>query len=101
MASVRVRVTSPVGLHARSAAIFVRAVIESGLAVTIAKTGVSLAADERLATDARSILGVLALDVACGDEVELSAAGPTADHLLADLAEILAAEIDDGARFPE
>jgi phosphocarrier protein len=99
MASVRVRVTSPVGLHARSAAIFVRAVIESGLGVTIAKTGLSPDGEERPATDARSILGVLALDVACGDEVELTAVGPTADHLLADLAVLLAAETD--VHFPQ
>jgi len=94
VATRRVIVASPVGLHARPAAVFVRAVVESGLAVTIAKTGLSPYGEERPATDARSILGILALDVACGDEVELTAVGPTADHLLADLAELLTAEID-------
>ena len=98
MASVRVIVASSAGLHARPAAIFVRSVVASGLQVTIAKIS---DADERPPTDARSILGVLALDVACGDEVELSASGPAADHVLAGLTELLAAEAADGVQFPE
>ncbi|MGH8889392.1 MAG: HPr family phosphocarrier protein [Acidothermaceae bacterium] len=97
MATYRAIVASPVGLHARPAAVFVRAVVETGLAVTIAK----VAAGTGAATDARSILGVLALDVGCGDEVELTAVGPTADCVLAELAELLAAEIADGAQLPE
>jgi PTS HPr component family protein len=41
--------------------------------------------------DARSILAVLALDVACGDEVELATDGERADDVLASLAALLAA----------
>ena len=87
MASVRVTVGSPVGLHARPAAIFVRAVVDSDLPVTIAKIA---DAEERPPTDARSILGVLALDVGRGEEVELTAPGPGAERVLAGLAALLA-----------
>ena len=88
MASVRATVASPVGLYARPAAIFVRAGIESGLAVVIAKVP---DAEERPPTDARSILGVLALDVVQGDDVPLSADGPAAVEVLGELAAWLTA----------
>lgn len=89
-ARVRVRVGSPVGLHARSAAVFVQAVVASGLPVFISKPD-----DERAGAggvDARSILAVITLDVACGDEVELVADGEHAGEVLASLALLLAAE---------
>jgi phosphocarrier protein len=86
VAAVRVRVASLVGLHARPAAVFVQAVAASGLAVSISKP------DDvgSLPVDARSILAVLALDVACGNEVELVADGDGADDVLASLALLLA-----------
>ena len=74
MATITATVASPVGLHARAAAIFVHAVTASGLAVTIAKV-----ASAEPAADARSILAVLALDVRHGDLVELIADELTAD----------------------
>ncbi|MEV7132253.1 HPr family phosphocarrier protein [Arthrobacter sp. NPDC093128] len=58
-------VQSPIGLHARPAAIFVRAVTESGLPVRIGKDGVP-------PVDARSLLEVMTADFYCGCEVELS-----------------------------
>ena len=82
------RVGSPVGLHARPAALFVQAVVSSGLPVFISKpddAGVGSGP-----VDARSILAVLALDVACGDEVELVADGEHAGDALASLAALLA-----------
>lgn len=91
-ATVRVRVTSPEGLHARPAALFVRAVLDSGLPVTIAKISDDAEAPTASApTDARSILAVLALDVAQGDEVELSATGSGAGAVVTALAAALAA----------
>jgi phosphocarrier protein len=92
LASIRVRVTSPEGLHARPAALFVRAVLDSGLGVTITKiSDDENAPPSALApTDARSILGVLALDVSQGDEVELSATGSRAGAVVAALAALLA-----------
>ena len=58
-------VAAPVGLHARSAAVFVRAVTDTGLPVTISKAGAAK-------VDARSLLQVMAADFAQGCEVELS-----------------------------
>lgn len=61
----KVTVRSPIGLHARPAAEFVRAVAATGLPVTINKTG-------QPAVDARSLLEVMTADFDCGCEVELS-----------------------------
>lgn len=58
-------VQSPIGLHARPAAVFVRAVTESGLPVRIRKEGI-------LPVDARSLLEVMTADFEYGCEVELS-----------------------------
>ncbi len=83
------RVGSRVGLHARPAAVFVQAVVASGLPVFISKpddAGVGASP-----VDARSILAVLALDVGCGDEVELVTDGDNAADALASLAALLAA----------
>ncbi|WP_125612156.1 HPr family phosphocarrier protein [Specibacter cremeus] len=69
------RVAASVGLHARPAAVFVRAVTLTGLPVTLAKPG-------HAPVDARSLLAVMSEDFACGDEVAVSvdpAAGTAAD----------------------
>lgn len=58
-------VTAPAGLHARPAAVFVRAVTDTGLPVTISKAGAAT-------VDARSLLQVMTADFAQGCEVELS-----------------------------
>lgn len=58
-------VGSLVGLHARPAAAFVRAVIDSGFPVTISKAGASTA-------DARSLLEVMAADFQYGCTVQLA-----------------------------
>ncbi|TLM87614.1 HPr family phosphocarrier protein [Pseudarthrobacter sp. NamE5] len=57
-------VTAAIGLHARPAAIFVRAVNETGLPVTITKEGSA-------GVDARSLLQVMTADFPQGCEVEL------------------------------
>ena len=54
MAQVTATIASKVGLHARPAATFVKAVAEKGVPVTIAKEGGA-------AVDASSILGVMTL----------------------------------------
>jgi phosphocarrier protein HPr len=56
-----------VGLHARPAAEFVRAVTETGLPVTISKDG-------KPGVDARSLLEVMTEDFHHGCEVELAVA---------------------------
>ncbi|WP_258802199.1 HPr family phosphocarrier protein [Pseudarthrobacter sp. NS4] len=57
-------VTAAVGLHARPAAVFVRAVTDTGLPVTIAKPG-------NAGVDARSLLQVMTADFQHGCEVVL------------------------------
>ncbi|ADX73097.1 HPr family phosphocarrier protein [Pseudarthrobacter phenanthrenivorans] len=57
-------VTASIGLHARPAAVFVRAVTETGLPVTITKAGSP-------GVDARSLLQVMTADFPQGCEVEL------------------------------
>lgn len=97
MAERRAIVTSPDGLHARPAALFVRAVGDSGIAVRIAKVstdrvgtnqpgtnqpGTNQPGTSQPSADGRSILAVLGLDVRQGDEVLLSADGDGADEAL-------------------
>ena len=60
-------VHATVGLHARPAAQFVRAVHETGLPVTISKNG-------RPRVDARSLLEVMTEDFPQGCEVQLAVA---------------------------
>jgi phosphocarrier protein HPr len=60
-------VHSAIGLHARPAAVFVRAVTETGLPVTISKEG-------KPGVDARSLLEVMTEDFPNGCEVELAVA---------------------------
>jgi phosphocarrier protein len=83
----RVTVASQVGLHARPAALFVRAAGRAGVGVTIAKAG----ADP---VDSRSLLAVMSLDVRHGDEVVLAAEGEGADAALEELADLLASDLD-------
>ncbi len=60
-------VMAAIGLHARPAAMFVRAVLESGLPVTISRDG-------KPGVDARSLLEVMTEDFHQGCEVELAVA---------------------------
>ncbi|HCT76709.1 MAG TPA: HPr family phosphocarrier protein [Micromonosporaceae bacterium] len=83
MAERRVVVASTVGLHARPAAVFVRAASETGLPVTLSR-------HDGRPVDARSILSVVTLDVKHGEEVLLRAQGDGAEAALDRLAELLA-----------
>ena len=65
MAQVTATIASKVGLHARPAATFVKAVAEKGIPVTIAKEGGA-------AVDASSILGVMTLGAGFGDVITLA-----------------------------
>lgn len=80
-------VASKVGLHARPAALFVKAVAAAGLPVTIAK-------GDGDPVDAASILGVMTLGAGHGDEVTLAAEGEGADKILAELVELLGTDLD-------
>lgn len=87
MPSRTIKIASKVGLHARPAALFVRAVVDMGAPVTIAKA-------DGVPVDARSILMVMGLGVACGDEVILSTDGEAAESVLDKLAEVLQTDHD-------
>lgn len=83
-------VSASVGLHARPAALFVRAVTETGLPVTIRKAGIG-------GVDARSLLEVMTADFPFGCDVELSvpdgALGGPVTHRDAEAALLMLAEL--------
>ena len=98
MAQVTATIASKVGLHARPAATFVKAVAEKGVPVTIAKEGGA-------AVDASSILGVMTLGAGFGDVVTLASDADGAEAALGDLKALLETGLDaweqaqpDGAR---
>ena len=82
-----VTVASRVGLHARPAAVFVKAATSAPVPVTIAKEG-------RDPVSARSILAVLGLDVRCGDAVTIAADGTGAEATLDELEALLGADLE-------
>lgn len=67
MYSRKATIAASVGLHARPAAVFVRAVNQTGLPITLSKAGMS-------PVDGRSLLEVMTGDFECGTEVELAVA---------------------------
>ncbi|WP_431879746.1 HPr family phosphocarrier protein [Amycolatopsis sacchari] len=83
----RVIVGSSVGLHARPAALFVKAAAAQPVPVTI---GVGDGAP----VDARSLLSVMGLGAKGGDEVVLRAEGPEAEAVLSELASVIEADHD-------
>ena len=83
----RVTVMSAVGLHARPAALFSQAAAGVGVTVTLGR------ADGK-SVNAASILGVLSLGIAHGDEVVLAAEGDGADAALDSLVALLATDLD-------
>lgn len=87
MSERRVHVGSKVGLHARPASLFAKAVANSGVAVQIAKDGGK-------PVSARSVLNLLTLGVSYGEAVTLSAEGEGADAALDELAAMLERELD-------
>jgi phosphocarrier protein HPr len=90
MALREVIVGSRVGLHARPAALFVKAVAEQPVKITIRK-------GDGAPVDARSILRVLALGAKNGDTVILEADGEGAVEALEAVATVVAEDHDDPA----
>jgi phosphocarrier protein HPr len=82
-----VTVASRVGLHARPAAVFVKAASAAAVPVTIAKAG-------KGPVNARSILAVLGLDVRGGEQVILTAEGDGADEALNELEALLGSDLE-------
>lgn len=87
MAQVTATIASKVGLHARPAATFVKAVAEKGIKVTIAKEGGA-------PVDAASILGVMTLGAGFGDVVTLASEDAGSEAALGELKALLETDLD-------
>jgi phosphocarrier protein HPr len=90
MAQREVVVGSRIGLHARPAALFVKAATEQAVKITIRK-------GDGAPVDARSILRVLALGAKNGETVTLEAEGDGAAEALEAVAIVVAEDHDDPA----
>ena len=86
MASAEIEIRNPSGLHARPAAVFVRAAgaLETEVRVT------NLTRDGAKSASARSVLGVMGLGVARGHRIRLEADGDGAEEAVRALAELVA-----------
>ncbi|TDC52411.1 HPr family phosphocarrier protein [Jiangella ureilytica] len=81
-------VASKAGLHARPAAVFVKAAGEQPTKVSIRKP-------DGEPVDASSILSIMTLGVEQGDQVILSAEGDKADQALDSLVALLERDLDE------
>ncbi|MCG6497502.1 HPr family phosphocarrier protein [Kitasatospora sp. A2-31] len=88
MAERRVTIGWAEGLHARPAAVFVKAVAATGVPITIAKPGGT-------PVNAASLLGLLALGAKGGEEVVLASDADGADQALDRLAKLVAEGLDE------
>ncbi|RCW43884.1 phosphocarrier protein [Halopolyspora algeriensis] len=84
----RVIVASKVGLHARPAAVLAKSAAAQPVTITISKDGCP-------PVEAGSILGLMTLGAAHGDEIVLAAEGEGADAALDRLAELVGTELGD------
>ncbi|MBF8289479.1 MAG: ptsH [Chloroflexi bacterium] len=90
MTQRQVIVGSRIGLHARPAALFVKAAAAQSVPITIRK-------GDGAPVDARSILRVLSLGARNGDTVTLEASGEGAETALEVVASVVAEDHDDPA----
>ncbi|WP_061960712.1 HPr family phosphocarrier protein [Demequina flava] len=88
-----VTIGSSVGLHARPAALFVKAAAAAPVPVTIAKPGGNPA-------PANSMIAIMALGAKFGEEVQLTAEGDGAEQTLDELAALLATDLDEATEAP-
>lgn len=89
MTTRTVEIGSSVGLHARPAALFVQAVNEAGVPVTICKPGGKPG-------PANSMLAIMALGAKHGDSVELGCEADNASEVLDVLVALLERDLDAG-----
>ena len=87
MSERQVTIGSKVGLHARPASLFAKAVKNTGVPVKIAKNGQS-------PVHAASLQSLLTLGAEFGEQVTLSAEGEGAETALVGLAEMLGRDLD-------
>lgn len=86
VAEITVDIPNPSGLHARPAALFVRAANAFQADVRLT----NLSRDAARGASAKSLLGVLGLGVSCGHRLKIEAHGPDADEALTALARLVA-----------
>lgn len=86
MAQRATTIASAVGLHARPAALFSKAVADSEHTVSLTTKGKTI--------DAQSILSIITLAIAHGDEVTIDVEGSDADRVADKLQAILASDLD-------
>lgn len=87
MSERQVTIGSKVGLHARPASLFAKAVKNTGVPVKIAKNG-------QAPVNAASLLSLLTLGAEFGEQVTLSAEGEGSEAALDELAAMLGSELD-------
>jgi phosphotransferase system HPr (HPr) family protein len=85
MAESEVEVRNPSGLHARPAAMFVKAAAGFGADIRV----VNLTRNPDKSAAAKSVLGVLGLGVAKGHAIRISAEGADADEAVRTLTELV------------
>lgn len=90
MRSDEIEILNPSGLHARPAAVFVRAA--AGFASAITVENVTTGAP---AVDAKSILAVMGSGAARGHVVRLTAEGPDEDEALVSLRDLFASGLGE------
>ncbi|AXB41895.1 HPr family phosphocarrier protein [Amycolatopsis albispora] len=83
----RVKVASKVGLHARPAALVAKAAAAQPVTVSIAKDGGAPVA-------AGSVLSLMTLGAAHGDEVVITAEGDGAEAAIEAVAELIESDLD-------
>jgi phosphocarrier protein HPr len=88
MSERQVTIGSKVGLNARPASLFAKAVKEVGVPVQIAKDG-------KPPVNAASLLSLLTLGAEFGDSVTLYAEGERAEAALDELAAMLGRDLDE------
>jgi len=88
MSERQVTIGSKVGLHARPASLFAKAVKDVGVPVQIAKDG-------KPPVNAASLLNLLTLGAEFGDNVTLYAEGEGADAALDELSAMLGRDLDE------
>ena len=86
VADITVDITNPSGLHARPAALFVRAAATFRAEVRLT----NLSRDAARSASAKSLLGVLGLGVSCGHRLRIEAGGVDEAQALDSLARLVA-----------
>ena len=81
------KVASPVGLHARPAALFAQAAKASGCKVQLAKIGAD--GNESPLVDGASILKIMSLGIKCGESIKVHIEGDSEEAAAANLKSIV------------